>query len=263
MANNDANSKHPSCTQFGVAMTNISDVIHFKNIRLLVPVLFVIYGLFQYADGNAQFAITVQVATLQSGTWQGIQASVAMLHPNNPPASIVATPVALTVYQPTPDSHFIEAGPVRDCRVLLGDCGALHPYVSMQKPSTSVTFIVDTTTNLVSGGNYGYKIDRVSSEHFSASFCDANGCRVLQNNVDLDRDNFPYLFIAGESDGPRFISSRASNASGKNTSNSWVNYCYDPSLTIINVSDGRVTPCVNNSWEISYAYRMFVPSSIR
>ncbi len=248
---------------FDAAMTNFSDATHFKNIRWFGAILFVIFGLLQFADGNAQFSITAQVATMQSGTWRGIQASVAMLHPNNPPASIVATPVALTVYQSPPNSHFFEVGPVRDCRVFVGDCGDLHPYVSMQKPSTSVTFIVDTTTSLASGGNYGYKIDRVSSEHFSASFCDANGCRVLQNDIDLDRDNFPYLFIAGESDGPRFVSSKVSNASSKNTNNSWSNYCYDPSLTVINVLDGRVSPCVNYSWEISYAYRIFVPSSIR
>lgn len=222
-------------------------------------VLAIVSCLILSSSSNAQPLITAQVATMKAGTWQGIKANVAWTSPPGPNGSTMAIPVGLTIFQSYPNAHFIETGPVRECRYIIGDCSNVHPYVSYNVPNVSSSYVIDFSRNLGSGINYGYLVERSTSSYFNASFCNASGCSLLlSSSVSMGRIDFPYLFIAGESSGPRWLTAAVTSATGR-AGNTWTLYCYDSTLNYINVVDGRVTPCNNSAWKISYEYRLYAP----
>jgi len=77
--------------------------------------------------------------------------------------------------------------------------------------------------------------------------------------------NFPKLWVAAESNGNRILPARVSAAKSK-VASVFLDYCYDPSLNFYNVSIpslAQITACNNYAWQISYAYRTFIPIAIR
>jgi hypothetical protein len=211
------------------------------------------------AKNSAIPTVTVQVAALNDGTYEGVSADVSM--PNTASLTsnsneFVAAPIALTNSQAGSSLFFIEAGPIKNCNVGY-DC-MLRPYAAKQTGATGTyNLFVDPTRLLANNGNYGYRVERTSSTNFQGVFCDAFGCGLLREH-DMGLNNFPGVFTAGESSGTRWGTITIRTARTKNAgASSWNDWCY--TIKSSTVSGGYVTPCFNYGWLINYGYLVYVP----
>jgi len=188
------------------------------------------------------------------GYW-GIDADMTTANPQISANTWAAGPVGLTNLVDT----FIESGPIKACDI---DCG-LYPYSTWKRSGGNVGRFTDTSANLSPGGNYGYKSYFFGNNQWQSQFCDAYGCRGLAS-PDLGTDSLPYVATAGESDpgsirwGVYMVSAAKYKAYNEA---SWEYWCYTQVYT--NVVGGKVSPCVNNSWSIIYAYEVFLPSVLK
>lgn len=206
--------------------------------------------------------IDKQVGTLKDGSWIGIQVNVSWPEPVGTANDLIAIPVGLTVFEPFPNAHFIETGPIKNCIEGMGDC-QFHPYTSWATPGLlTYQMRIDTTKYLGSNQLYGYKVERTASSpngnNYTTFFCSSVGC-IAHWVVGLSLSEFPLLWVAGESNGPRWLAATISSAKGKNVSNVYDSYCYNPSLNYVTVVDGRITQCDNSSWQISWEHRANLP----
>lgn len=244
-----------------------ANILWFFSVKwtLLLLILALLLISVHPAPSNA-LLINTQVGTLKDGTWVGIQADVAWPEPPSTGGSITAIPVGLTVFQAYPNARFIETGPMKNC-FMLYDC-EFHPYSSWAVPGfASYVLQIDGSRYLGNGLNYGYRVEQISASGtytYRTYFCNAGGCNP-HYDVNMGVANFPKLWIAAESNGNLILPARVSAAKSK-TASVFLDYCYDPLLSFYNVSIpslAQITACNNYAWQISYAFRTFIPIAIR